>query len=333
MADELSSGPPEPAAAPSILETIGHDAFLAVAAMLAPRELGAALGVCASWRAPLDASEHVWGLACRVAWRGKAYVPRKLRELAGGAAAVEAAAVAERDALLALKVGALKERLRALPRATLKECVEKRDFVEALLAHERRRAEAGAPTARLLACPRLLARARENLAKAALRLSLADARRTRITADELTAHTFNVRLRGDGPLAQAAAYDPWWAGKGRGEARFSTQAEGGWVRLSWPKGEDGQPMDPFVPLGMPQAPDSLEWRLEHEGAAVRLIIMGRDGPIEVVSRHPETWGWVLFSQGTVWTSWTMPSQEDNDPVLAEENLANLPSDLQLAPSW
>ena len=161
----------------------------------------------------------------------------------------------------------------------------------------------------------------------------ADARRTRITADELTAHTFNVRLRGDGPLAQAAAYDPWWAGKGRGEARFSTQAEGGWVRLSWPKGDDGQPMDPFVPLGMPQAPDSLEWRLEHEGAAVRLIIMGRDGPIEVVSRHPETWGWVLFSQGTVWTSWTMPSQEDNDPVLAEENLANLPSDLQLAPSW
>ena len=66
---------------------------------------------------------------------------------------------------------------------------------------------------------------------------------------------------------------------------------------------------------------------------MRLIIMGRDGPIEVVSRHPETWGWVLFSQGTVWTSWTMPSQEDNDPVLAEENLANLPSDLQLAPSW
>ena len=42
---------------------------------------------------------------------------------------------------------------------------------------------------------------------------------------------------------------------------------------------------------------------------------------------------MLFSQGTVWTSWTMPSQEDNDPVLAEENLANLPSDLQLAPSW
>ena len=317
-----------------MLETIGIDTFLAVAAMLTPRELGASLGVCASWRAPLDASEHVWGLACRVAWRGKAYVPRKLRELAGGAAAVEAAAVAERDELLALRVGAIKERLRAVPRATLKECVEKRTS-----STRCSRTSGGAPrrARRPTGCSRAAAaraRAREPRQGGAAAVARGRARRTRITAPTSSRRTPSTcGCCAATPLAQAAAYDPWWTGKGRGEARFSTQAEGGWVRLSWPKGEDGQPMDPFVPLGMPQAPDSLEWRLEHEGAAVRLVIMGRDGPIGGRLATPRDVG-----LGAVLAGHRLDELDDAEPggqrpVLAEENLADLPSDLQLAPSW
>lgn len=42
----------------------------------------------------------------------------------------------------------------------------------------------------------------ECLPKAALRLSLADAHRTSIEAEELTSMVFNIRTRADGALAQ-----------------------------------------------------------------------------------------------------------------------------------
>jgi hypothetical protein len=44
----------------------------------------------------------------------------------------------------------------------------------------------------------------ECLPKAALRLSLADAQRTSIEAEELTSMVFNIRTRADGALAQVS---------------------------------------------------------------------------------------------------------------------------------
>ena len=46
---------------------------------------------------------------------------------------------------------------------------------------------------------------------------------------------------------------------------------------------------------------TVTWRLTHFNRVVQLSFSGQDGPQEIVSRHPN-WGWVLFSQGTVWTS-------------------------------
>ena len=76
---------------------------------------------------------------------------------------------------------------------------------------------------------------------------------------------------------------------------------------------------------------TLPWR--RGGFAVarcRLIIAGQRGPQEVVSRHPENWGWILFSQGSLWTSFEMPFLDDESGVLLDGNLKDLPCRLNLA---
>ena len=71
-----------------------------------------------------------------------------------------------------------------------------------------------------------------------------------------------------------------------------------------------------------------------EGRLIRLLFNGRPGPQEVVCRHPGNWGWVLYSQGTCWTSFAMPPREAGetgecaDPLLRDAVLRELPSELQ-----
>ena len=50
----------------------------------------------------------------------------------------------------------------------------------------------------------------------------------------------------------------------------------------------------------------------------------RQGPHEVVCRHPKNWGFVLYSQGTCWTSWPMPADWAADPLLQDDMLRYLP---------
>ena len=69
----------------------------------------------------------------------------------------------------------------------------------------------------------------------------------------------------------------------------------------------------------------LGWALEMGGEVVQLSFHGRNGPQEIVTRHPTNWGWVLYSQGTCWTSWEMPSREKEDPLLKDEALHRLPT--------
>lgn len=307
-----------------MISAIGEDSFIAFAELLSLRDLSMCLRACKEWKAVLDSSEHLWGLLCEKTWRDKVYVPASLRVLAGGETAVAAATKKARSDLCALRVGELKDRIRALRvRIEPGRCfLEKQDFVDAIESSLSRRAELASFTEKLLTSPVLLRRSHEALPKTALRLSLLDAKRTRLTADELCRFVFNVRLRGDGPLADATPYDPWWMGCGRGEARFS---DSGSLSFTWPTSESGEVLDPFLVLGMPNIPDSVGWRLEHDGAYVQLVMMGHDGPREVVSRHRGTWGWILFSNGSCWTSWEMPSRAAADPILADENLRYLPS--------
>ena len=145
---------------------------------------------------------------------------------------------------------------------------------------------------------------------------------------------FCLRVRDDGPLAPALRFDPWWQGKGCGEARFS---DDGRVRFTWPADPESPshaaPMDPFAAFGM--GLDSLGWEMHNGGRVVQLVFDAvdgsRGGPQEIVCRHPVTWGWILQSGGTCWTSWPMPAcvevegkRQCSAPLLREPMLCQLP---------
>ena len=314
------------------LGRLGDDIFLAVAAMLPLEDVARALLVAKAWQQALDQDADLWQSICAREWRHKVYVPRALRAMAAGISALQAVEEEERQELMRLRARELKDQMRLLNlRDEMASLVEKCDFAEAILRVRRQAAADGTTTQKLLRQPLELVRhtSAEVLPKAALRLSLADAKRTRITVEELMALTFSIRVRSDGPLAEAAAYDPWWLNKGSGEARF----ERGAIRLSWPAdpdpNSDGEPLNPFVMMGM-SGDMAMDWSLELNGSLVQIFFHGQPGPQEIVCRHPINWGWVLYSQGTCWTSWPMPPCRDGacaDPLLRDGELRELPSEI------
>ena len=320
----------------------GNDVLSEVASQLALGDLARLLRVSKAWQGILDGTPYIWRALCEHTWEDKAHVPASLRSMAEGEFVSRDAAQEsdekERRSLLALKIRELKDVMRSLRvQVSAGELIEKDDFAEAIMRARRKAAESHTATQTLLSRPWLLVRASESLPKAALRLSLTDAQRLRITDDELTSFVFNVRLRNDGPLKDAARFDPWWQGKGRGEARFTAD---GRVSFTWPDDPDDPtagPMDPFAAMGMRLGPLGMGWELQMEGRVVQLLFDGHSGPQELVCRHPVTWGWVLYSGGSCWTSWTMPARTTvdgaevtcSDPLLREAALHKLPSELKL----
>ena len=320
-----------------LLLVLGDDSFQLVVAVLPLASIATALRVSKGWRSALDGDASLWRALCAHEWSDKVYVPASLRAMAEGTLASEEQ---ERRALVNAKVSELKNLVRSLRIDDASGLLEKSDYADVILRARRAATEGGTRTQKMLKQPALLVRAGELPSKAALRLSFADARRAALTAEEIVQMTFQVRMRHDGPLADARQFDPWWLGKGCGEARFSLD---GRVRFTWPldpDSADGERLDPFAALGL-SFPQGLGWELEAEGRLVRLLFHepGSDvpqaGPQELVCRHPLQWGWVLYSEGTCWTSFAMPaclgtgeSMHCSDPLLREEALCRLPCELE-----
>ena len=222
---------------------LSNDNFLTVASLLGRDDLATALRVSEAWNAVLEGSEHLWASMCQRVWASKSYVPPSLRAMAGGQTAMEEAGVEERLQLTALKISQLKDKMRSLScRVRVADLLEKKDFVDVIVDAQRQATANGTVAEKLLGQPGLLVRDGESPPKAALRLSIEDAAtRTAITAAELMAFSWSVRLRRDGPLAQAADMDPWWQGKGCGSGKFRND---GRVSLTWPTDpETGTAMD------------------------------------------------------------------------------------------
>jgi hypothetical protein len=216
--------------------------------------------------------------------------------------------------------------------------VEKKDFVEAIAAARDRAIDTSTdPVAQLLQRPRLLIVGDNNndgnghtgdvhhelYPKAALRFAKQDETRTRIAASELTSFTFHIRVRGDGPMGEVTHMDPWYSNRGHGVARFADDFT---VTFTWPT-VDGVEMNPFAQMGMSN-PLTLRWAMENGGAVIRILFGAQRGPQEMVCRHPVHGGWVLYSMGSVWTSWEMPRCGPDgrciDALLWDEELHNLP---------
>ena len=195
--------------------TGGNDVLPTVAAQLTLAELARSLRVCKAWLGILDGTPHLWRALSAKTWADKAFVPESLRAMAERDFASEDdtkdAEARQRQSLMGLKIADLKQLMRRLRvQVSTADLIEKGDFADAIIHAQRTAAAGHDKTQNLLARPWLLARPSEALPKAAMRLSLEDARRLRISEDELTSLVFSLRVRNDGPLAQAMSYDPWW---------------------------------------------------------------------------------------------------------------------------
>lgn len=169
---------------PASFDLLGADSFIEILGLLSLSEVSKCLRVSTSWRRSADASEHLWTELCHRTWEGKVYIPSSLRVMARGEVGVSTAVESARAELHSLKVSQLKEKMQTLRvRVGAGECVEKKDYVEAILSTLRQRASTGDRVDKILGplpAATLLRRERESLPKAALRLSLADAKRTKV---------------------------------------------------------------------------------------------------------------------------------------------------------
>ena len=311
------------------LDRLPEGPFLAVMAFLNLSELSHCCSVSSRFRDLVGARELLWTAQFDTYAIGRVYVVPALAILARGKEAVEEAERGRIQALRGMRVKKLKaiisqERIVVRP-GTL---VEKRDFVEAISNWQYKAIETSKDAlTKLIRCPRLLVRPKEVYPKAALRLAKEDETRYRISESELCSFKFHIRIRADGPIGEVKHLDPWYSNVGHGTAKFSLSDHS--VTFRWPF-VNGVEMNPFQVMGMSN-PLTLKWELAKGGAIIQLLELHGDfrGPQEIVCRHPVHGGFVLFSMGSVWTSFPMPPCGSDgkcvDAMLRDENLTNLPN--------
>lgn len=225
--------------------------------------------------------DSVWRAVSVAMFRGKCFVPCICHRFLTPGNSKE-----ERKDLEKMNVKALKQ-LCVSYRLDASECFEKSEIISLINQRE-------------------LKNSMENecLAKYAVRIAWIDRVRNTITPEELCSLEWNVRIRGDGPLAWLAS--PWWQDQPAGKAFFKRDGQ---LNFSFP-----EPHNPFRDFGVP----TMYYELEYFGSVVRLNV----GVQEVITRHPVNWGWIMMSGGTLWTGFVLPPRNE-DPLLEDNNIEEL----------
>lgn len=316
------------------IPAIPNDVFLRIMAFVDTPTLMTSAEVASSWRHFLNTDQRGWKERCDRLWEGKIYVPEGLRILAGGEEGVQSWVHEQRGALGAMGLNKIKQDLlvHGVPRREVAGCFEKREYVELLYKKmlELTQADLGGRVSKMEPWhPQylmdLLERGEGRMegvpycpAKLAYVNSVFDAKRCSISEAELCSFTFHVRVRADGPFGPCVPDDPWWQGKGHGKVRFFPTKEGGSMAWEWPE-VDGEVMNPFAAMMDVSQMNDMSWHFEErtDNTYLQLFISGQRGPQEVVARHPVNWGWILFSNATVWTSWPH-LHKDMDPFVGND---------------
>lgn len=160
----------------------------------------------------------------------------------------------------------------------------------------------------------------ECLGHYALRIAWLDRKRNCLTEDDLCNYEWNIRVRGDGPLHSLTPTDPWWYSdpssyiEGQPTTTTLTFYKNGELRLN----ATGPTF--LESILSSQDETNFTYTLEKSGSILSLSF----GVKEYVARHPINWGFVLQSQGTVWTNYPMPPK-GTDMLLEDENVSSLVS--------
>lgn len=235
--------------------------------------------------------ESVWRVAATNLFDGKMFVPPICRRFLLPGNSRDSRKDLEQCTVRELKLQCAHYRLDH------SECFEKLDIIEIINKHQLMNSYSN-----------------ECLAKYAVRIAWIDRKRTSITFDELIELEWCVRIRSDGPLAWLCDQDPWWAESTHGAGKAKFYADG---KLSFQYPPEYNPFGDFEHA-------ALFFELEYFGTVVKLNV----GAQERLCRHPENWGWVMMSIGTLWTGYEMPPRNVDallDDVLVENLLQATPN--------
>ncbi|GMI16223.1 hypothetical protein TrLO_g12966 [Triparma laevis f. longispina] len=322
----------------SAISGLDNDSFSYISLFFTLNDLSSAILTTKVFHRLITANEHLWKRACHRVWEDKVYVPSGLRSLAQGVEHVEQT---KKSTLSDIKSSnSVKELKMKLLRANanhyhIQGCYEKSEFVNLLFDTTVKRTD---PTrddgseefwmqrhtynpfsADAMIEKNVIPFTRFGVTPAcsmiALKLSIIDSNRTNITFEELQMFTFNVRCRMDGPFTQLCGEDPWWLGAGFGKVNFLNPKDGSKMSWLWPKDSQGKEMNPFANMGMIAQMDQMSWELVNMNRQVQMFFAGNRGPVEVIARHPITWGWVLFSEASVWSCWEYTKEELNTQIM------------------
>lgn len=153
----------------------------------------------------------------------------------------------------------------------------------------------------------------ESLARFAVRIAIIDRTRNCISINEITSIDWHIRVRSDGPLRTLVPTDSWWNYGPSGNTIVNFDRDG-MLRFTF------QGPSPFESM-MPPDPESqrISYNLKEHGSVVYLSSIGVE---EKVARHPDNWGFVFMSQGSVWASFPLP-ERGSDPCLEDEHVNDL----------
>mmetsp|Transcript_8069 Transcript_8069/g.8589 ORF Transcript_8069/g.8589 Transcript_8069/m.8589 type:complete len:309 (-) Transcript_8069:453-1379(-) len=240
-------------------------------------------------------SEPVWREAASDLFKDKVYIHPLVRRLIHNGNKEN-----NRNDLISLSVKQLKN-LAYFYGLNITTCFEKRDLISVI---NKRELKSKLPV--------------ECLAHFAVRIAWIDRKRNCITEEDLSEVEWNIRVRGDGPLQTLISTDPWWTD----EVNDSLPHQPTTTLAKFYKNGEFQLYStgpsPLQSMLGTNLEEKFNYTLEKSGTVVSLSI----GVREYVGRHPINWGFILQSQGTVWTNWIMPPR-GKDPLLHDENVSQL----------
>jgi hypothetical protein len=227
-------------------------------------------------------SEPIWRAAAAILFKNKVYIPAISRRMIR-----DGNKVSNRVDLQAMSIRELKG-LSQVYGVNITHCFEKGEIINAIHAREIRNKLPN-----------------ESLSRFALRIAFVDRTRNCIRDDEVVDFDWNIRLKGTGPLSELLHLDPWWATHLTPSQMSTTTTIVKFQRDSSLEFLFNGP-SPFAHM-LQNTDAKATYALERAGTKILLSF----GVHEYVARHPENWGFVLQSSGSVWTSFPMPPRHSD----------------------
>eukprot|EP00603_Paraphysomonas_imperforata_P010197 CAMPEP_0114449792 /NCGR_PEP_ID=MMETSP0104-20121206/122_1 /TAXON_ID=37642 ORGANISM="Paraphysomonas imperforata, Strain PA2" /NCGR_SAMPLE_ID=MMETSP0104 /ASSEMBLY_ACC=CAM_ASM_000202 /LENGTH=295 /DNA_ID=CAMNT_0001621903 /DNA_START=113 /DNA_END=1000 /DNA_ORIENTATION=+ len=224
-------------------------------------------------------SEPTWRITSEYLIQNKVYVPKIVQRFL-----TDGNTISARKDLMAMSIKELKSLARQYA-LNLTTCFEKSDIINVI---NRREIRQKLPV--------------ECLARFAVRYACVDSTRNVITEEELVSMPWSIRIKEFGQLSHLLAEDPWWNGSStlsQGTTTTIYFQETGSFRFEM---SGPSPFDSMMPNLTDENQASFMYDIRDGGRSVYLSF----GVNEVVFRHPDNWGFMLGSGGSVWSGFPMP---------------------------